>query len=174
MAYDLEQFGSDLTTILRTQGHAGLPSLAEKLKLLLANPAFVASTFSDDMPAGKRQLFHDEESDAYVLAHVNPPSKRGAPHSHGSSWAIYGNARGYTNMIEWRRVNPQDEERSILEPASRYRLGPGETRSYSSGAIHSTEHPDKAWVIRVTGTNLDRIPRYRFVPTRDEIIETPA
>ena len=28
--------------------------------------------------------------------------------------------------------------------------------------IHSTAHPEKAWVIRVTGTDLDKLPRYHF------------
>ena len=36
--------------------------------------------------------------------------------------------------------------------------------------IHSTAHPEKAWVIRVTGTDLDAIPRFRFRPKTDKII----
>jgi hypothetical protein len=36
--------------------------------------------------------------------------------------------------------------------------------------IHSTAHPKKAWVIRVTGTDLDAMPRYRF-GKRDRILE---
>ena len=31
--------------------------------------------------------------------------------------------------------------------------------------------PEKAWVIRVTGTDLDAIPRYRFRPKTDKIVE---
>jgi hypothetical protein len=45
---------------------------------------------------------------------------------------------------------------------SRYRLGPRETKAYGPGVIHSTAHPKKAWVIRVTGTDLDVLPRYHF------------
>jgi hypothetical protein len=37
--------------------------------------------------------------------------------------------------------------------------------------IHSTAHPKKAWVIRVTGTDLDNLPRYRFRPKMDKIVE---
>ena len=36
--------------------------------------------------------------------------------------------------------------------------------------IHSTAHPEKAWVIRVTGTDLDALPRYRF-GKHDRILE---
>ena len=42
------------------------------------------------------------------------------------------------------------------------RLGPGETKAYGPGVIHSTAHRKKAWVIRVTGTDLDVLPRYHF------------
>jgi hypothetical protein len=31
-----------------------------------------------------------------------------------------------------------------------------------SRSLHSTAHPNKAWVIRVTGTDLDVLPRYHF------------
>jgi len=50
-------------------------------------------------------------------------------------------------------------------------LRAGETRAYGPGVIHSTEHPQKAWVIRVTGTDLDAIPRYRFRAKTDRIVE---
>jgi hypothetical protein len=36
--------------------------------------------------------------------------------------------------------------------------------------IHSTAHPEKAWVIRVTGTDLDALPRYHF-RKQDRILE---
>ena len=38
------------------------------------------------------------------------------------------------------------------------------------GVIHSTEHQQKAWVIRVTGTDLDKLPRYHF-RKQDKILE---
>ena len=53
----------------------------------------------------------------------------------------------------------------MLEPSSHYRLGPGDSRAYPPDLIHSTAHPGSALVIRVTGTDLDRIPRYGFDPT---------
>jgi hypothetical protein len=171
MAYGLDEFCSDLHRIITAEGQKGLPEVAEKLKGLLTNPEFVAATFSEDMPPGKRMLWHDPETDAYVLAHVQQAGKGGNPHSHGASWAIYGNARGYTDMTEWRRVNPEGEELVVLEKADAYRLGPGQTRAYGSGMIHSTSHPEKAWVIRITGCDLDTIQRYAFRPRKDRILE---
>jgi len=116
-------------------------------------------------------LYHDAETDMYVLAHVQAGRKLGKPHSHGASWAVYGNALGLTEMTEWRRTNPENEESAVLEPLDRYRIGPGETRAYGPGIIHSTAHPEKAWVIRVTGTDLDAIPRFHFREQRDKILE---
>jgi len=163
MTYTLDEFCAESRAILKAQPLPNaLPQIAERLGRLLANPAFVAATFSDDMPPGRRILHHDPETDFYVLAHVQEGNKVGKPHSHGASWAIYGNARAVTEMTEWRRSNPENDDHAELEAVSKYSLGPGDTRAYGPGVIHSTAHPDKAWVIRVTGTDLDVLPRYRF------------
>ena len=74
-------------------------------------------------------------------------------------------------MTEWRRVNPDSEEGVVLEASSKYELRPGQTKAYGPNVIHSTRHPQKAWVIRVTGTDLDAIPRYRFRAKTDRIVE---
>ncbi len=74
-------------------------------------------------------------------------------------------------MTEWKRVNPASEEGAVLEKSRHYALGLGQTRGYASGAIHSTAHPHKAWVVRVTGTDLDVIPRYHFSAKTDKILE---
>jgi hypothetical protein len=171
MAYTLDEFCADSRAILKREPLQGaLPQIAERLGRLLRNPDFVAATFSDDMPPGRRVLHHDGETDVYVLAHVQEGRKVGKPHSHGASWAIYGNAREVTEMTEWRRTNPEGEAHAELEAVSKYRLGPGDTKAYGPGVIHSTAHPEKAWVIRVTGTDLDALPRYRF-GKQDKILE---
>jgi hypothetical protein len=171
MAYSLTDFCTDLSATLQAKGDSGLPDIAHRLSKLLANPAFVAETFAEATPIGRRELWHDPKTDAYVLAHVQEGGKVGKPHSHGASWAIYGTARGVTEMTEWRRVNSADEAAAVLEKTSEYALGQGQTKAYSSGLIHSTAHPQKAWVIRVTGTDLDAIPRYHFRAKTDRIVE---
>jgi hypothetical protein len=105
---------------------------------------------------------------------VQEAGRGGSPHTHGTSWAIYGNARGYTDMTEWRRVNPETDDHAELVPTNKYRLNAGDTHAYAPGVIHSTAHPEKAWVIRVTGTDLDALPRYRFSKRRDKILEGVA
>ncbi len=172
MSYTLQQFCEDTRKHLQSGKalEACLSDVAEKLSQLLNNPDFVAATFDDDTPFGKRELYHDPDLDFYVLAHVQHGGKKGTPHTHGTSWAIYGNAKQSTKMTEWRRVNPESEEKVVLEQADQYLISPGQTRAYPPGKIHSTEHLEKAWVIRVTGTDLDHLPRYRFKKGRDEMI----
>lgn len=171
MAYTLSQFCKDANAILKSHPQAeALPKVADRLAELLANPQFVAETFNEGTPAGKRELFHDPELDFHVLAHVQEGGKTGKPHSHGTSWAVYGNAMNLTEMTEYRRVNPETEENVVLAPSSKYALRPGQTRAYGPGVIHSTAHPQKAWVIRVTGTDLDKLPRFHL-RKQDKVLE---
>ena len=173
MAYELADLCAHANKALTTQTlHAALDEIAERLRALLANPDFVAQTFDDETPIGKRTLYHDAQTDFYVFAHVQAPGKTGAPHSHGASWAIYGNASGCTEMTEYRRVNDPSEEASMLEKSDFYRLEAGQSRAYGPEVIHSTAHPQKAWVVRITGTDLDHLPRFHFKKSRDRLVET--
>ena len=172
MVYDLPDFCADAHASLKAKPlPAALDDIARDLSRLLANEAFVRASFHDDTPPGKTMLFHDPELDFYVYAHTQAEGKGGAPHSHGSSWAVYGNAKEFTEMTEYTRVNPESEEAVVLKKSDHYRLGPGQTRGYGPGVIHSTAHPKKAWVVRVTGTDLDKIPRYHFKKSRDKVLE---
>lgn len=168
----VERFGRQSSRTLRDEKlDVALERIAAGLSMLLTDPAFVGFAFKETDEPGKTQLFHDPDTGFYIFAHVQKAGKSGKPHSHGDSWAIYGNARGFTDMTEYRRVNPASEDEVVLEQSDHYRLGAGETRAYGPGVIHSTAHPEPAWVIRMTGTNLDLIPRYHFSSKRDRILE---
>ena len=68
MDYTLDAFCTDCRSIL-TSGcplPQALSDIAGKLARLLANPDFVAATFDDDMPPGRRVLNHDPVTDVYV------------------------------------------------------------------------------------------------------------
>ena len=147
-----------------------LSTIAERLSLLLQRRDFIEAAFAPETPPGKRQIFHDPDFDFYVLAHVQAPAKKGKPHDHGASWAVYGGAMGITRMTDWRRVN-DDPDHVELEPVRSYDLAPGQAHFYGPHVLHSTEHPQAAWVIRVTGTELDSIPRYHFRSKSDRMLE---
>ena len=169
MNASFDRFTRELVSILKARGTSGLTDIAELLKPLLRDPEFATFAFADPT-VRKRVLFHDAETDVYVLAHLQEAGKRGRPHSHGASWAVYGTVAGVTEMTEWRRINPADEPHAVLEASTHYRLGPGDSRAYPPHLIHSTAHPEHARVIRITGTDLDHIPRYGFDAAHDKIV----
>ncbi len=162
MAYELNEFIADCRAILqRDPGPRGREDVRRHLERLLTNKDFVAATCGDDVPTGLKVLYEDKELGFQVLAHVNDKARKSPPHDHGASWAIYGQAAKYTDMIEWERVGGDDKHAELKE-AKRYRLNPGQAGIYQNGAIHSIDYPDRARFIRVTGTNLDKIQRVRF------------
>jgi len=162
MPYDLDQFVSDCHAILsRDPGPAGREEVRLRLEQLLANQDFVRKYCGDDVPSGLNLLYEDKDLGFQILAHVNDKARVSPPHDHGASWAIYGQATKYTEMIEWERQD-DGSDKAKLTPVKKYRLTPGKAGIYQDGTIHSIDYPDKARFVRVTGTNLDNINRVRF------------
>jgi predicted metal-dependent enzyme (double-stranded beta helix superfamily) len=163
MSYDLEQFIADCrATLKQDPGPAGREKIRLRLEQLLRQPEFLARHCSDATPFGLHVLHDDPELGFQILAHINEKARVSPPHDHGHSWAIYGQAALYTDMIEWERVDDGTTEKAELKTAKSYRLNPGQAGIYQDGAIHSIDYPDKSRFVRVTGTNLDKITRSRF------------
>jgi predicted metal-dependent enzyme (double-stranded beta helix superfamily) len=164
MSYNLEQFIADCRAILtRDPGPAGREEVRVRLERLLDNQDFVQEYCSDDAPRGLKVLYEDDKLGFQILAHINDKARVSPPHDHGASWAIYGQATRYTDMIEWERLdNGSDPSHAELKPARKYRLNAGHAGIYQDGMIHSIDYPEKSRFIRVTGTNLDRIERIRI------------
>ena len=161
MPYDLDQFIADCRSALtRDPGPKGREEVRARLERLLANPDFVRAYCGDDAPTGVKILYEDPKLGFQVLAHINETPRVSPPHDHGASWAIYGQATQYTEMTEWDRL--ERGAQAELKPVKKYRLNPGEAGIYQDGRIHSIDYPAKARFVRVTGTDLDRIPRFRF------------
>jgi len=164
MAYDLNQFITDCHNILtRDPGPAGREQVRANLERLLTNKDFVEEYCGDTAPRGLKVLYEDSTLGFQILAHINDKARVSPPHDHGASWAIYGQATKYTNMIEWEREDDRtDPKHAKLKPIKEYRLTPGKAGIYQDGAIHSIDYPDDARFIRVTGTDLDKIDRIRI------------
>ena len=127
MSYDLDQFVSDCRAILaRDGGPKGREQVRLKLEQLLANRDFVETYCGEQVPRGLKVLYEDPDLGFQVLAHINDKARVSPPHDHGASWAIYGQATHYTDMIEWEReddgANPAQAK---LKPVKKYRLLPG-------------------------------------------------
>jgi predicted metal-dependent enzyme (double-stranded beta helix superfamily) len=171
MAYELEDFCRDCRhTLAEGARSEALEPVRAQLARLLANQAFVDRTCGREAQPGLHVLYEDGQLGFQVLAHVNEKPRVSPPHNHGESWAVYGQAIGYTDMTEFRRVDDRsDPAHARLEVTRKYRLNPGEVGIYASGAIHSIDYPEKSRFIRVTGTNLDRIYRDSFDPATGAI-----
>jgi predicted metal-dependent enzyme (double-stranded beta helix superfamily) len=164
MAYNLDQFIADCRTALqRDPGPAGRETVRLNLERLLANQDFIREYCGDAQPRGLKLLYEDKDLGFQVLAHINDKARVSPPHDHGHSWAIYGQATKYTDMTEWEREDDgADTQHAKLKPVKKYRLNPGHAGIYQDGKIHSIDYPDYARFVRVTGTNLDAIPRVAF------------
>jgi predicted metal-dependent enzyme (double-stranded beta helix superfamily) len=162
MSYDLDQFVSDCRAILkRDGGPKGREEVRLRLERLLSNRDFLEEYCGEQVPRGLKVLYEDPELGFQVLAHINDKARVSPPHDHGASWAIYGQATHYTDMIEWERGDDGSGQ-AKLKPVKKYRLLPGHAGIYQDGTIHSIDYPDSARFVRVTGTNLDKIARVRF------------
>jgi len=164
MSYDLDRFIADCRSILkRDPGPGGREEVRTRLERLLSDKDFVEAYCGDSVPRGLKLLYEDPELEFQILAHINDKARVSPPHDHGASWAIYGQATQYTDMVEWEREDGgADPDTAKLKPVKRYRLLPGHAGIYQDGKIHSIDYPDGARFIRVTGTNLDNIERVRF------------
>ena len=164
MPYDLDQFIADCRSDLaQDPGPQGRERVRVNLERLLGNEEFVRTYCSDSEPRGLKILYEDPKLGFQVLRHANDKARASPPHDHGASWAIYGQASKYTDMIEWEREDDGgDPKHAKLKPARTYRLDPGHAGIYQDGTIHSIDYPDRAVFVRVTGTNLDTINRIRI------------
>jgi hypothetical protein len=80
-------------------------------------------------------------------------------------------------MTEWRRTDGKtDPGPATIEVVKQYRLEPGHAGTYDIRAIHNIEFPDGARFVRVTGTDLERIPRLKYDLAKGvaEVIESAS
>lgn len=174
MPYDLDAFCNDCRDALKADtGPAGREAVRLNLERLLAERSFLERHVLS-MPAGRHTLYEDPDLGFVVLSHVNPKAGVSPPHDHGASWAIYGQATHYTDMTEWRRTKGDGPGPAEVEVARQYRLEPGHAGTYGIRDIHSIDYPDGARFVRVTGTDLESVPRLKFnLKTHEaEVIES--
>lgn len=166
MPYTLEEFCGDCREAIRKdQGDGGREAIRRNLERLLGNRELVDRECSPDRPRGTYTLYHDPEFDFHVLAHCFDKGTRSPPHDHGSSWAVYGQARHRTDMTVWRRTDDGTRPgRAELRVSEEYRLDPGMAGTFNPGDIHSIAFPDGARFIRVTGTDLNQVDQAIYDP----------
>ncbi len=133
------------------------------LERLLREDAFVDANCGPDATGGANLLYEDAELGFQILAHIMDKGHAGGIHDHGESWAIYGQAVGYTEMTEWQRTDDRREDGKATVVKDRtYRLERGQAGIFDDYKIHSIAYPAGARFIRVTGVDLQTIARGRY------------
>jgi len=165
MGYTLEQFAATCHDILKADpGPSGRQKVCAVLQDVLKDEHFVATHLGDDVPE-RKILYEDPELGFCILAHVNQGAKTSPPHDHGPTWAIYGQARGVTEMTDWTLVEPATPEKpGKVRQKKVYTLTPGMAFVYNEGDLHSPRRTDATRLIRLEGKNTDTISRLAYEP----------
>ena len=157
---NLEQFARTCREILKADaGPAGRDKVRVILEEALHDREFVAACVNESTPE-RHVLYEDPELGFCICGHVYEKPAHGEPHDHGSSWAIYGLAVGDTEMTDWKIVRKGDGTNpTLVEPERKYVLRPGDSHFYDVGMVHSPKRDTYTKLVRIEGSNLDRIKR---------------
>jgi predicted metal-dependent enzyme (double-stranded beta helix superfamily) len=163
MEHTLATLAAQVRATLQEQDDpTGRQRVATLLREALADRAFVDSLFEANAP--ERRIVHeDPELGFCILAHRYTDAKKGPPHDHGPSWAIYGQADGETVMSDWEQVGeaaPGSFPR--VKKLREYAMRPGDVHVYDEGAIHAPSRSGPTRLVRIEGTNLERVARGRY------------
>ena len=150
MAYTLEQLATEIRQALKAQpGPEGRQKVCAIVQNVLKDSAFVTKHVGDDVP-DRKILFEDPELGFCILAHNYKGAKESNPHDHAHSWAIYGQAMGETEMTDWDLVEKATPDK------------PGMAYVYNEGDLHSPRREDSTKLIRIEGTNMDKVKRLAY------------
>ncbi len=162
MAYTLEQFCQDAKNAMKADpGDGGREKARDLLAKLLKEKAFVAKYCSPERKPGTVQLYRDPELDFVVLAHCFKGGAKSPPHDHGTSWAIYGQALGHTDVASGGARTAPRATSSRVTPnwkrSTQYELNDGDAGVFHPGIVHTVEFTPGSRYIRVTGTDLNKL-----------------
>ena len=147
--------------LLADASPTGRAQVAALLGRALLDGEFVRARFAGGMPV-RRILYEDRDLGFCILGHEYHDAKEGGPHDHGPSWAIYGQAEGETVMTDFVVVGPGQVRRTRS-----YALRPGDAHLYNEGAIHAPSRGGPTRLIRIEGTNLEKVARGKYEVVAD-------
>jgi hypothetical protein len=165
MAHTLESFAAECRKILKAENNpAGRSKVCALLQEALKDEQFVSKNLTAATPE-RQILYEDPDLGFCILAHSYNGPKESAPHDHGPSWAIYGQAKGETAMSDWELLEPASPEKPGKVRRKRsYKLTPGVAHVYNEGDLHSPSRVAATRLIRIEGTNMEKVKRLKFEP----------
>jgi hypothetical protein len=163
MSLTLEQFASECRRAL--QAHPGVEGRKQVCALVeeaCKDQSFVAAHYSAS--TGQRDiLYEDPELGFCICAHNYTDARESQPHDHGPAWAIYGQVAGETVMSDWTLLEPAGEGKmGKVKFANSYTLTPGKAHLYTEGDLHSPRRDGPTRLLRIEGSNLDKVRRFGY------------
>ena len=146
--------------MLNDSGSAGREQVRQSVEKALKDEAFIAKYLGDNNTTERQILYEDPDLGFCICVHVYTGAKQGKPHDHGSTWAIYGQAIGETEMTDWKIVAaPSDDTPGKVEMVKSYRMRPGDAHLYETGAVHAPMREGPTRLIRIEGQNTEKLKR---------------
>ncbi|CAN1522681.1 hypothetical protein MCEGE14_01151 [Burkholderiaceae bacterium] len=163
MAHTLQQFAGQCHDLLKVYpGPAGRQKVADLLKEVLVDKQFVEANLGPNI--GEREvIYEDSELGFCIVAHNYQGAKSSTPHDHAHSWAIYGQARGETEMRDYALIEAASGDKpGKVRQTKTYKLTPGVAHVYNEGDLHAPERVASTSLIRVEGTNMAKVKRAAY------------
>lgn len=165
MAYTIESFAAEIRRLLQADpGPAGREKVCRLVEAVLKDDAFIARHLTEE--TGERKVLYEDPALGFcILGHVYAGEGHSRPHDHGPSWAIYGQARGETEMSDFALVEAaEDAKPGKVRHLRTYSLAPGTAHLYGEGELHAPRRLGPTRLIRVEGMNMDKVKRRSFDP----------
>jgi len=163
MTFTLDSFASECRQILKADpGPVGREKVRELVREVLKDEKFLATYLNENTP-DRQVIYEDPELGFCICAHLNRDAREANPHDHGTSWAIYGQAFGETEMSDWEIIEPASEGKpGKVRRARVYALKPGMAHIYNEGDVHSPKRVATTGLIRIEGRNTQKMKRLAY------------
>jgi len=163
MEFTLDSFASECRRILKADpGPAGRDKVRAVVQEVLKDEKFLGTYLNENTP-DRQVIYEDPELGFCICAHLNRDAKEANPHDHGTSWAIYGQAFGETEMSDWEVIEPASEDKpGKVRRARVYVLKPGMAHIYNEGDVHSPKRVTTTGLIRIEGKNTQKMKRLAY------------
>ena len=163
MEFTLDSFASECRRILKADpGPAGRDKVRAVVQEVLKDEKFLGTYLNENTP-DRQVIYEDPELGFCICVLVNRDAKEANPHDHGSSWAIYGQALGETEMSDWEVIEPASEDKpGKVRRARVYVLKPGMAHIYNEGDVHSPKRVTTTGLIRIEGKNTQKMKRLAY------------
>jgi hypothetical protein len=163
MSFTLDSFASECRRLLTADsGRAGREQVRDLVQEVLKDERFLATYLNDNTP-DRQVIYEDPDLGFCICAHLNREAREANPHDHGTSWAIYGQAFGETEMSDWEIIEAASEDKPGKVRRGRvYSLKPGMAHIYNEGDVHSPKRAAATGLIRIEGTDTQKLKRFSY------------